>query len=188
MIEINLLPQELREKKKITDKFSLILYYVAAGIVVLVFINICIISLTLIKNIQFKTLSKKWQGAQQQRQKVEEFREHSEMSAGDLQAIQQIRGSRVFWASKLNALSLLLPSGIWFNELSLDNKNFVIKGSIISLKQEEMSLINLFLTNLKEDKFFSRDFASLNLTSVQRRQLGGYEISDFTFTGSLKSR
>lgn len=189
MIEINLLPEELKVKKETTTKFSSILFTSTIILLtILVIINIYIISLTTVKNIQFKALNKKWQDLEPQRQRLEKFKKESDVLSEDARAIQQLIGHRIVWASKINRLSLLLPSGVWFNEISSNNKNFILKGSVISLKKEEMSLINSLLTNLKEDKLFFSDFQTIDLTSVQRRLMGGYEVVDFIFTGSFKSK
>lgn len=189
MIEINLLPEELKVKRPLNTKFTFILYFVSGlFLTILLLLNIFVISLSAVKNIELTILNKKWETLMPQRQKLEESKKSSEILTQDLKAIQQAFSLRTPWSNKMNKLSLLLPSGVWFNEVSLNNKNFTIKGSVISLKKEEMSLINLLLKNLKEDIVFFSDFNNLDLTSVQRRALGGYEVVDFTLNGSIKDK
>ncbi|MDP2943654.1 MAG: PilN domain-containing protein [Candidatus Omnitrophota bacterium] len=189
MIEINLLPEELKVKKVVNKKLNFTIY-LSTGLllIILVIINLYVVSLSTAKNIQLTILAKKWESLAPQRQKVEEMREQSDIVSQDIKAIQQVTARRILWSGKLNKLSLLLPSGVWVNEISLNNKNFILRGSAVSLKKEEMSLINLLLSSLKEDKQFFSNFNSLDLTSVQRRQVGGYEVADFILTGSLKAK
>lgn len=190
MIEINLLPEEQKIKKVSDNQFNFILSFVIVALfIILILINIYVISFATIKNIQLSNLNKKWQALEPERKKVEELREQTGILSQDAKAIQQFIQKRISCSDKINKLSMLLPTGVWFNEISLNaNKDFVLKGSVVSLKKEEMSLINLFLTNLKQDKTFFGDFQALDLSSVQRRILGGYEVVDFVFTGSMKTK
>jgi Tfp pilus assembly protein PilN len=100
--------------------------------------------------------------------------------------IQQLIGQRINWAEKLNKLSLNLPSGVWFNEIQVNSKEFILKASVISLQKEEMNLINAFIDNLKNDKDFFKDFNNLELNSAQKRVIGGYDVTDFILVGILK--
>lgn len=189
MIEINLLPGELKVKKVVNKKLNFMIYLsVGLLLIILVIINLYVVSLSTAKNIQLKILAKKWESLVPERQKVEEMRKQSDIVSQDIKAIQQITARRILWSGKLNKLSLLVPRGVWFNEISLNNKNFILRGSAVSLKKEEISLINLLLSSLKEDKQFFNNFNSLDLTSVQRRQVGGYEVADFILTGGLKAK
>ena len=61
-------------------------------------------------------------------------------------------------------------------------------ASVVSLKKEEMGLINKLIGNLKGDLSFSEDFSNLDMTSAQRRFLGGYEMIDFELTATPESR
>jgi hypothetical protein len=92
------------------------------------------------------------------------------------------------WSEKLNKLSLNLPSGIWFNELSVSKKDFILKGSVLSLQKEEMNLVNKFIDSLKKDMVFFKDFTRLELSSIQMKTVVGYDVFDFVLTGKLKSR
>jgi len=56
----------------------------------------------------------------------------------------------------------------------------------VSLQQEEMNAINKFMDNLKKDSVFLKDFSNLELTSVQKKVIGGYDIADFVLSAKLK--
>jgi Tfp pilus assembly protein PilN len=138
------------------------------------------------KNYQFGALNRKWQSLEPERKKLENFNKGYRLSVDDAKVMQQLIIQKLNWSEKLNKLSLDLPSGVWFNELSLRGKNFVLKGSALSLQKEEVSLINQFMDNLKKDTNFFKDFISLELSSVQRRVIAGYDVIDFILTGALK--
>ncbi|MFC1805071.1 hypothetical protein ACFLZ3_04530, partial [Candidatus Omnitrophota bacterium] len=66
----------------------------------------------------------------------------------------KLSAEKLNWSEKLNKLSLHLPYGIWFDNLSLKGADFVLRGSVISLQGEEMMLIKKFIESLKDDLFW----------------------------------
>lgn len=187
MIEINLLPEELKAKtKKMGIEPNYFLYLIPLVFGVLICVHIYLVALSITRNYQFRLLNNKWQGLEPQRKIWENFKKEHEILSADAKAIQQLTSIRINWAEKLNGLSLNLPSGVWFSELSLDRKDLVLKALVLSLQKEELNLINKFLDNLKNDNVFFKDFINLELTSVQRKTIGGYEVVDFILAGKLE--
>lgn len=203
MIEINLLPEELKAKTKIkikkpaasapaaiivTQEPKYFLLILPAAIVLVIMVNLFFGIANLGKVGQLRSLNAKWKTLEPQRKTVEEFNKENTLYSEDAKAIQQIENLRINWAQKLNALSLKLPSGIWFSDITVTQKEFSLSGSVISLKKEEMSLLKDFVDALKQDRAFSNDFNSLDLGSVQKRSIGGLEVTDFVISGALKPR
>lgn len=189
MIEINLLPEELKAgtKGRKTNLEPMTLFYLLPIIFSLLIVVHIILAVVNIKNnYQLNALNKKWQALEPQRKILQASREEYDTLSADLKEIKQLAAGRINWAEKLNMISLGLTSGVWLNELSLSGNKFFLSGSALSLQKQEMSLINKLLTNLKNNPDFFRGFNSLDLDSVQKRTVGGYEIADFTFRGSLK--
>jgi Tfp pilus assembly protein PilN len=143
---------------------------------------------TAVKGVKVTSLSNKWAGLTGQRKELDAFMQMHAAFSEDAIILQQLTNQRIAWAQKLNKLSLNLPAGVWFNDLSVNEKDFVLKGSVISLQKEDMGLIHKFLSSLQTDPGFFGDFYNLELSSVQNRSIGGYEVSDFTLTGTLKKR
>jgi Tfp pilus assembly protein PilN len=139
----------------------------------------------LFKSYQLKVLNNKWNKLAPQREMLKNLTKEYEVLSADARIIQQLNLRRLNWAEKVNKLSLDLPAGIWFNELSFSRKDFILKGSVISLQKEEMNLVNKFIYNLKKDVAFFKDFSNLELSSVQIRTVGGYDIFDFVLAGKL---
>lgn len=191
MIEINLLSEALKVKPKfkkigIGIESRYLVYLMPLVFVILIFAHIYLVTLNIIKHQQFSMLNNKWQKLTPQRQMLENFKKEHELLSGDAKAIQQFSAQMTTWSEKLNKLSLNLPSGIWFNEFALTQKDFTLKGSVVSLQKEEIALINKFMDNLKNDSIFFKDFNNLELSSAQRKVIGGYEIVDFVLKGTLK--
>lgn len=190
MIEINLLPEELKFKpRKIGFAFEKkqILLILPLILGVLICVHIYLAASFITKNNQLRLLNNRWKSLEPQRKELENFnKEYGIESADTLILIQRLLSQRINWSEKLNKLSLYLPSGIWFNEISITPNGFTLQGSVISLAQDEMGLINRFFDSLKNDSKFFGDFNNMELTSVQKKIIGGYDITDFVLQGALK--
>jgi len=199
MIEINLLPEELRVKNKnktvehetvakpatfSPDQLFIWALPVLLGAFVCAHIYFGIISIS--KNSQLVALNQQWLDLAPQKKALDEFNNEYSSVSQDASLAQLLTGKRIVWAQKLNELSLDLPSGVWFNEIAINAKDIVIQGSVISLAKEEVNLLNKLLEILKADVEFSKDFVSFELSNVQKKNVGGFDIADFILTGVLK--
>ncbi len=201
MIEINLLPEELRVKTKtkslehetvtkhaVFSQEQLFIYAIPALLGVLICAHIYFAVISISKSSQLVALNRQWIELEPQKKVLDEFNNEYFAVSQDASLIQSLNSKRILWAVKLNKLSLNLPSGVWFNQVTITAKDIVIQGSVISLAKEEISLINKLLENLKIDSDFSKDFTSFELSSVQKKNVAGYDIADFILTGVLRAR
>ena len=192
MIEINLLSEELRVKTRAKgaehiglakiaalSREQLFIYAIPALLGLLVFVHIIFAAATIFKNAQLGSLNRKLLALAPQKNELDEFNKEYSAVSQDASFIRLLTEKRILWAKKLNKLSLNLPPGIWFNDISVNAKDITIQGSVISLQKEEVGLINKLLENLKADSEFSGDFTGFELTSVQKKNIGGYDIADF---------
>jgi Tfp pilus assembly protein PilN len=191
MIEINLLPEELKVRGKsqkrgikIEPKTSLYLIPFILGLLVCVHLYLSLVTVSI--NVQLKVLNARWQKLEPQRRQLESLDKELTSTSGDTKTIKELAAGKMSWSEKLNSLSADLPAGIWFNELSISSSNFTLKGSVISLEKDEMGLLKRFIDSLKAENDFFKDFKSLELASVEKRSVGGYEIADFILLGTLK--
>jgi len=192
MIEINLLPEELKPKTRKIGKVSIkskpFLYLFPLLFAVLILVHICLAAVGIVKSFQFSQLNNKWKKLQPQRELLNNLKKEYDVLASNAKLIEELNSRRLNWSEKLNQLSLNLPSGIWFNEITVSQKDFVLKGSAVSLQKEEMSLINKFIESLKNNTAFTWGFNNLELSSVQRKSIVGYDVVDFILTVKLKAR
>ena len=192
MIEINLLSEELKVKTKRIGKLSIeskyFLYLIPLVFAVLIFAHICLAAVGIAKSFQFSQLNSKWKKLKPQREQLNNLKKEYDVVTSGAKVMQELNSRRLNWSEKLNRLSQDLPSGIWFNEILASRKEFVLKASAVSLQKEEMSLINKFIDSLKNDTRFLRDFNKLELGSVQKKSIGGYDVVDFILTAKLKAK
>ena len=187
MIRINLLPEGLRPKEvKFIIPPELFLLILLSIFGLLVIIHLYLGSQFLFKALQYRSLNKRWMQFESQRQKAEEWKEKYAMSSEQSQRLNNLIVQRVTISDKLQVLSKTLPNGIWFNHLNFSKKGLRLEGSVISLKKDQMTLLNLFLGQLNQDKRFLEDFIHLELGRMNMRTLGGYPIMDFIVEGNLK--
>lgn len=191
MVEINLLPEELKLKAK-KSNFSLeikdMLCFALAALALLVIMHFCLAAVLIAKSYQLNTLNKQWRVLEPQRKALEAAKKEFDVLSEGSRIAERLLKQRINLAQKLNCLSIDLPSGVWLDELSLTAKGLILKCSAISLKKEEMVLVNKFIDSLKNDPRFFGDFTGLELSSVQVRTIGGYDVVDFILTAALKSR
>lgn len=193
MIEINLLPEELKSKTKVKItgaglEVKHFLYLIPFVLGILISVHIYLGVLSIIKNNQLRVLNNKWRILEPQRKILDNFNKEYAAVSEDATAIKQLAQQRINWAENLNKLSLYLPSGIWFNEISISQKDFVLEGSVVSLQKDELGLVNKWINNLKNDRDFFKDFSAIELSSVQKKTIGTYDVVDFILTGTLKSK
>jgi len=187
MIEINLLPEE---KKIQSGKFSLngieVIRYVPVVIGALLAVHLILLIYCLGSYYSLAGLNKKWIALSPQIKILQDFKRENDSLSKDTGSIKKLFSERINWSQKLNALSQKLPFGVWFTELGVTGKSFSLKGSVVSLQKGELSLINKFIQNLKDDQAFIKDFTGLELSSVQSRDIAGVTVVDFTLLSALK--
>jgi hypothetical protein len=187
MLEINLLPEELRLKIQRSQPSSVDnLVYILPGILFIIVIVHAYLGLVyLTRNQVLAGLERTWKTLEPQRQEVLGLKSELSAESSDAKLVQGFLAKRVLAAPKLNALSLDLQPGIWFNDVTFGAKDLVVRASIVSLKMDEMDEINTFLENLKNDAKFSADFSSIEVGSVQRKTVGSYDVVDFVLTAAI---
>jgi Tfp pilus assembly protein PilN len=193
MIEINLLPEELIVKpgdKKPLGGFDLryVVYALPVALVIIVCLHFLLGVMAMVKRSELSSLNIKWQNAEPQRKELEEFNREYVASEQDAALIKPLIDQRISWSQKLNRLSLDLPSGIWFNDITINTKELIIRGSVISTEKIEMSLIKTFMDTLKDDTEFIKNFTTLELGPIQSQPIAGNEISNFTLKATLQTK
>ena len=191
MIEINLLPEELKakiasRKAKVAFEVKYFIYLVPLVLVLLLIVHIYLGILLVGKYNQVGALNKKLRSLEPEKKQLEDFNKENASFTKDSFAIKALVDERVTWFEKLKALNNSLLPGIWFTELFVTPNDFTLRASVVSLQKEEMNTIKKFIDNLKNDAPFFKDFENLELSSVQRRTIGSFDVLDFALIGKLK--
>ncbi len=193
MIEINLLPEELKSRPRARRIGARIepghfIYLLPFVLGFLILIHIYLAGLAIFKERQLAVLTRNWERLAAQRKVLANFNKEYSLYSSEAQGMKQLFEKRLSWAQKLNKMSLLLPAGVWFREISVTPKDFSLQGSVVCLQKNDMSLIKQFIDNLKQDADFVKDFGTFELSSVQKKNIGSYGVSDFVLAGTFKSK
>jgi Fimbrial assembly protein (PilN) len=92
----------------------------------------------------------------------------------------------VLWAPKFNTISDVLPGGLWIRKMTLDKTGLVVEGSVVSKTRSEINNVGMFLSALKKNDDFMKDFSSLEVNSIQRGKTNAVEVTDFTVMAKSK--
>ncbi len=95
--------------------------------------------------------------------------------------------SQATWWQRLNALSDLLPDGVWLTEIAFDQaKGLVIEGMAIGQGDPELVGVARLVQGVKADARFASLVTDVEIDSVKRMQDGAIEVAQFHVTCALR--
>ena len=186
MIEINLLPEEMR-KTKANNPFKLDLEmdkvkFLAGGVAIGVLVLLTIIPLagSSVRKKQIMNLVRKEALIGPQSLKVQAVEKELSILKAKMAVLDEIARRKFSLAMKLNELSDMVLPGIWFTSISEDSDEGVkIEGSVISKKEKAMASVGKFINDIRGHASFFKDFTDIKLESVQRKSVDGRDVVDF---------
>ncbi len=196
MLDINLVPEQLRKKRKsssiyVASSSSLppeATWGLIGGLVVfLILIHVFILWITGTKLVQKKNLDEKWAAMLPEKKTADAFLNEIRSLQNRMSSVEKItKGKRILLAPKLNSISDSLLRGVWLNKISLADGLLTIQGSCFSRSQDEMVDIGNFTSALKENNLFVDHLQQIELGAIQRRKIQLAEVADFTITAKLE--
>jgi len=155
MIEINLLPEELR-KKKSEPVFNLnmdadkLKFWLGGGVIAVLVLIVITFSLgSFIRKAQIKNLAAKEKGFSGRISEIDSVNKEINILKAKMAVLDQLTKRNFLWAEKLNQLSDLVLPGIWFNRVYTDSENrLMIEGSVVSKSEEAMASVGKFMKNM----------------------------------------
>jgi len=186
MIEINLLPEEIRKKKGLSFRLDIEMMgkvkFLAGGLVLgaLIFLIVILSIGSSLRKKQVMRLMLEEQNISAQRSDVEALNKELAVLKTKMGVLDQLTSRGFLWAQKLNELSNMILPGIWFTRIHTDSgQRFIIEGSVISKKEKAMASVGKFMKNIREDRTFFRDFRGIKLENVQRKTIDKRDVVDF---------
>lgn len=206
MIEINLVPEEYRKRKK---KEILVLPRGFAFFIGMWFFGLFIMfGILLNLNVESKRsrvekLEKEWSLLQPKKVQLDALKSEASLLENELSFFKKVLYKKFYWSEKLNGISDNLLDGVWLTELSIGAaeetpgaisselprraiRSLILSGSVFCKDAEEENYISEFIKNLKTDKEFFKDFKDVELKSVQAKKIVDKEVKDFVIVLSLK--
>lgn len=194
MIEINLIPETERRKKKkgvfpggVRIPLEVVIGCGGGLIILLVCIHILLLGLNIFKISQHKSFTGKLAEIADDKQRVEEVIADFRQLQSTYTAIEKISDDMTrYWSRKFNIISNELPSGVWLDRLSFSEDKFFIQGSAMSRQSNEMVNVHSFMSSLKSNDHFLEYFDNLEIGSIQRRKIRQVEVVDFIITVGIE--
>lgn len=199
MIEINLLPENLRAKKKEPMKLpSLPIIPVAAGVVcLLIVIQILLWLFIQVKSVSRDSLKKKIALIADSNKDAMAIDGSLREISSRVEVVGKLLNSRFDVAKKLNDLSDSMVSGVWLRSIDVKKgesssepgilrETLLIEGSNIVIGDSGEGSISRFVNSLKENESFSSDFDDIELAKVERKKVQNTEIMDFVIICHFK--
>lgn len=199
MIEINLLPEKMRVKKKQPMELPALPFIpiaiAAAGI--LIAIQLILIVWVQVKQMTFDSLSKKYSSISSSNLQAMTLDNNLKEISSKVEAVDKLLNSRFQLARKLNDLSDSVVSGIWLKSADIKKgeagnvpgalkEALVIEGSSVVSGERADGYIGSFITSLKDNASFSEDFEEIELSKVEREKIRNTEIMDFVIICHFK--
>lgn len=188
MITINLLPVAMRRAERklvIPTNFPYKVYLLGAA-VILIFLHIFLGSLMLLKKVQLMGLRRTWAQMEPQSKETAAVRKEIKDMEAQSKLVSDALSRRASVTELLSSLNAAVPRGLWLESFTYSDEGLVVQGSVVSLEQNEMTLIGKFLQDLRGNKVFTSIFSKIELNSVQRRTIKTYDVVDFVLIGELK--
>lgn len=209
MIEINLLPEELRKKESFFKKIDLSafsvqkipVFPVAIGVAgFLIAIQLVVSGLAVYTNFRAMALAKKYEALLPDKKQADALKAKDAVINMQSSAIDELMSRRFSWAKKLSALSDAMTPGIWLTELNYDerpvsgarasappdNANGSLMGGTLALigyasgaGEQGATLVGRLIKSLKESEPFFKDFARIDLVSVRSDKVDNNEVMKF---------
>ena len=186
MIEINLLPEELRKKKSepcfnLNMESEKLKFWIGGGAVGILILIVTMLFLgSFIRKAQINGLLAREKNFSSRLSQIDSVNKEIAVLKAKMSILDQLTKRKFLWAEKLNQLSDLALPGIWFTHVYTDSENrLIIEGSVFSKSEEAMASVGKFMKNVKDDQQFFKDFKNIKLESVQRKNKEERDMVDF---------
>jgi Tfp pilus assembly protein PilN len=200
MIEhINLIPDEMRERKRAGRKRPLII-----GLLILYFLGLGVVYFyekakvngrldkleqvrkqsddLIVQNTKYKEVIERVNLAQKREEEIKK----------SIEVIGSILDSRIYWSDVLRSITHIIPDGIWFASIVTYDLTDQAKAKV-PLSGKGVKFSGTALSNSRIAEFIfaienSHFFGNVLLTYSQKREFQGKDLYDFEVTTELKEK
>lgn len=101
-----------------------------------------------------------------------------------LETLDALVKKRLYVTEQLDVIPRVIPDGIWLQDCSYldddDKTQLALKGlAYLGDDDKEMKLINTFMSNLKDNTAFTKNFEEISIVSIERLAVGKVMASSF---------
>ena len=204
MIEINLLPEDLRKKEMMQFKLpewpKLKVYAIALA----AFLGIQTLATVFAFYQKLEIIAVRGQIASIKQENPELMARKGETAAADgrLKQIDLLTARKFYWATLLNRLAHSITKGVWLREFSVQTaqaperqgeeaasavakRQVKLYGSAIGAGQETAH-IGRFVKSLEENRRFADFFEEIDVSNINQRKVKDFDVYDFELSCTFK--
>ena len=195
MIEINLLPLQLRKKRKGVNLVSRSILLPRETVIALVggflffvlFIHAVLQFVIAIKFVQIKRYERQLTRIAPDKANADRVIQELRVLQAKVKSIEGVAEQRkILWAKKLNEISDALPRGVWLTRLTFQDGILIMQGSAVSKSKNEMSNVHAFTASLKSSPGFTQNLSNIELGLIKSRKVNTTQIADFTISADVQ--
>ena len=212
MIELNLLPEELKRKKKKIELPDIPIIPIAAGLVsLLVVIQLILGGLISLNQKKLTLLDKKWQELEPKKAELDKIKHKTSDLSKKNQAVEALMLAQLNWSRILNELSNSMTSNVWLTSLTYGEKTERSqappkqKGKKTQVKQKTVKIRSLalsgvafgkggettahiarFIKALKDNNNFYNAFETIELVGIKKGIIEGQDVMNFDLLCKFK--
>jgi hypothetical protein len=191
MIEINLLPEELRKKEEHINILAELPIQRGAIIFVCVFfvaqLFASIYAFYLSSN--FKAMKAESDLLIAANAEIESQKSETLANKKRIEKADAVTHRKFYWSDFLSALSDSVTKGVWLKELSIDSDGKIsrlsLTGSVVG-KGEETAYTGKFIKELKNNSLFNELFDEIELSTINQKKIKEFDVYDFVILCPFK--
>ncbi len=202
MIEINLLPKELKVTRKlfVLNKEFYISVGLGAGVILLAFF-LFLLAIVGGQQMVLTRTEKELNRLDSDRRVIKQLKADVRFLQSQSSTAEGLVKHPFLWSKKMNQISDLLQPGIWLKKLELQRRSITtekheikeeaalfIQGRAYSRDREEAAIVGKYISALKGNEDFFKDFEDIRLENIQSRPLGVISVSEFTLVCPLRTK
>ncbi len=152
MIEINLLPQEIKKKKRKIKLPDISFLPIVAGLLGVIVVIHLLLGITLLFKVKtLGRLEKKWEIVLPDSGRADNLKTELTNMRAKVDAIDALIKNRQSWARRLNDMSDAMISGVWLNRLWLERR-IIVQEPIVKADAEEEAEKTMAKDNVKPER------------------------------------
>lgn len=194
MIEINLVPEQLRKKRRAAAMVEslgglpkeLILGIVVAFTLVLILVFLGFQAYAGLRIAKRNDFNRQLAAIDAEKKNVEKVLAEMKTLKERAKTLETVVAPyNIFWAEKINVVSNEVPRGVWLTKLALEDKYLIIEGSAVSKTKSEITDIHSFMARLKANKDFMTKLKNLDLDMIKARNVDTLTVADFKIKAEI---
>ena len=193
MIELNLLPEQLKVKKKQKIEWAELPIIPVIVWVVILTIGIHALSILFVEMNRgsMKTLKKEWENYAPKKKEMEELTKELSSINAKVSSIEELEESRIVWARKMNNINDSMLPSIWLSSFSLKTggntkTTLFLEGFATGVSEEGTASVGRFINSLKHNEEFFSGLEDIELEDMRRSVVEKKEVMKFRLSIPLK--